>query len=213
MIDLLRQLRPIWVWAFREPRLVWLALGVVAIAALPVWWWKSEPAFRIAGMALQLLGLGTVAWGIRKTRELFGRPSMRERFMRWWRGRPRRRHTVSASVAIAMGHASMTADAEAWSETSPDVCVEVRLTALEKNLLEVRGRFNAFKQKTQMDLGKLTDDLGQETQVRGDEDRAIRTKLEETGVGGLDLSVMGVLWLCVGVIMSTLSIELEKVIN
>ncbi len=111
-----------------------------------------------------------------------------------------------------MEHSRLTADAEVWSETSPDAGVEVRLTALEKNLLEVRGRFNAFKQKTQMDLGKLTYDFSQETQVRGDEDRAIRTKLEETGVGGLDLSVMGVLWLCVGVIMSTLSIELAKML-
>jgi hypothetical protein len=64
-----------------------------------------------------------------------------------------------------------------------------------------------------MNLGTLTDNLGRETQVRGDEDRDIRTKLEETGVGGLDLSVVGVLWLCFGVIMSALSIELEKMIN
>jgi hypothetical protein len=200
---LLRWLRLIWTWAFRDPRLVWLTLGALAAAMLPVWWWKSEPAFRITGMALQLLGLGTVTWGIRKTRELFGRPSMRRRFVEWWRGRPRRRHTISGSAGIALEHSSMTGDAEEWSQTSRDDYMEVRLAALE-----VRGRFNAFAQKTRTELSKHTDDLSQETRVRSDADKAISAKLEETGVGGLDLSVMGVVWLGAGVMLSSMSLEL-----
>ena len=102
----------------------------------------------------------------------------------------------------------MTGDAEEWSQTSRDDYMEVRLAALEKNLLEVRGRFNAFAQKTRTELSKHTDDLSQETRVRSDADKAISAKLEETGVGGLDLSVMGVVWLGAGVMLSSMSLEL-----
>jgi hypothetical protein len=201
-------LRVFWIWAFRDPRLVWLTVSALAIAVFSVWWWRSEPAFRIAGMALQLLGLGTVAWGIRKTRALFGRPGMRRRFVEWWHRRPRRRHIVSASASIPMEFSTLSADAEVWSETSPDDYIEVRLTALEKNLLEMRGRLQAFAQKTRTELSKHTDDISQESRVRSEADRAIGARLEETGVGGLDISVMGVVWLGAGVIMSSMSPEL-----
>jgi hypothetical protein len=184
-------MRRIWVWAFRDPWLVWLTFGTLAVALLVVWWWETEPAFRSVG--------------IRNTRALFGRPSMRKRFVEWWRRRPRRGHTVSALAGIGMEHSSATADAEMWSETSPDDYIEVRLSALEKNLLDVRGRFNAFVHQTRTELSKHTDNLRQEAQVRDDEDKAIRIKVEETGVGGLDISMVGVAWIGVGVFLSSMS--------
>ena len=206
--NLLRWLWLIYAWAFRGPRLVWLTLFVLVIAALLVWWWKSEPAFRITGMVLQLLGLGTVAWGVRKTRELFGRPGMFKRFVEWWRGRPRYHPSVVTSTATASGTSNVAFVGEVWSEVGPDAYIEIRLAVLEKNLLEMRRQFNGFAQETRTNLNKHTNDLRQETQVRGDEDRAIRAKLEDVGVGGLDISVMGIVWLGVGVIMSSLSLEL-----
>jgi hypothetical protein len=83
-----------------------IAPRTLAVALLVVWWRETEPTFRFVGVALQLLGLATVAVGIRNTRALFGRPSMRKRFVEWWRRRPRRGHTASTCAGIGMEYSS-----------------------------------------------------------------------------------------------------------
>jgi hypothetical protein len=207
-----RWLRLICVRVFREPRLVWLTMFVLVLAIVPVFLWDSEFSCRFAGLVLQLFGLGTVALGIRKTRELFGRPGMRKRVVQWWRSRPRYYPSDTTTTMTGTGTSSIVGGGEVWSEAGPDAYIEIRLAALEKNFIEMRGLFNTFRQKTQKDLGKLTDDLVQEKQIRSENDSTIRAKLEEVGVGGLDISVMGIVWLFVGTIMSTLPSELAGTI-
>ena len=50
-------------------RLLWLTMAVIAAALfLGVWKGSDEATIRITGLFLQLLGISTVAWGIRATR-------------------------------------------------------------------------------------------------------------------------------------------------
>src|SRR3546814_4179733 len=69
-------LRALWFW-LTEPRHFWLATFVVALALVfALRRGTTEPEIRISGLLLQILGIGTVAWGIRETRALFGRPTL-----------------------------------------------------------------------------------------------------------------------------------------
>src|SRR3546814_19763489 len=61
-------LRALWFW-LTEPRHFWLATFVVALALVfALRRGTTEPEIRISGLLLQILGIGTVVWGIRETR-------------------------------------------------------------------------------------------------------------------------------------------------
>ena len=200
-------------WLLREPGAVWTtALGIL-VTVVPLWWFRGEPAFRIAGMVDQLFGLGTVAVGIGKTRRLFGRPSFLARLAGWWHRRPRRRQTVSGGLNSMQGASTLIGAGEVWSPTSPRDYIEVRVTALEKNLIEVRDRVRTLAQDTREELGRNSDKIEREREERSAADRAISLRLEEAGAGGLDISLMGVVWLSFGFIMSSLAPELAKLVS
>lgn len=76
-------------WLFVRPRLFWfgglpLALGILACSM-----GRTEQSVRIAGLALELLGLGIALWGLEKTRKDFGRPSVVALLKKWWAARPK----------------------------------------------------------------------------------------------------------------------------
>ena len=67
-------LRALWNW-LSELKHFWLAVAVTGIALLiSLRPGTAECTIRLSGLALQILGIGTVAWGISETRALFGRP-------------------------------------------------------------------------------------------------------------------------------------------
>jgi hypothetical protein len=211
--DFLRWLFALWRW-LREPRLVWLTTFILAIAAVGAFWLRSEPAFRWTGLGLQLLGIATVAWNIRGTRTLFGRAGTFAGAAQWWNQRPKFR----ASVAIAVGAGSTAisggrARLDIWYNADPDAAIEARIDAAEKNLSRLRDRLNEFEQETEKSLARQTNALEQEKQARTSDDKDIREKLEAAQVGGLHISVAGVVWLVGGVIMSTVPGELACLAN
>jgi len=53
----------------------------------------------------------------------------------------------------------------------------------------------------------------QRDRARAKEDQAIREKLAAAQTGGLNISAMGVLWLFVGITLSTASPEITKYVN
>ena len=86
-------LKRLWLW-FKELSHFWLSLVVllplISYAFLPT---LEETRLRIAGLVLQLCGIGTVARGISQTRQLFGHPSIVESSLQWLRRFPSfRRH-------------------------------------------------------------------------------------------------------------------------
>jgi hypothetical protein len=80
----------------------------------------------------------------------------------------------------------------------------------KKDLLRIRDRFSGFEQEIEKSLNRHAADLDQEKQTRASEDNDIRAKLEISEAGGLHVAAMEAVWLGVGMTMSTMSIELEK---
>jgi len=204
-------LRALLHWLFVDARIFWLALSV-AVGALVFALRKSasEPEIRLTGLALQVLGIATVAWGIRETRVLFGRPDLFTLAKKWiervpvYGGR-----VVTASANLTGIGATVHGRAHVSSTASPNATVEERVSVLEKNIQHLNKRID--ETQTEMDQGfrAQTSALEEEKQIRSREDQLLSAKLEATETGGLHISAMGALWLFIGVTLSTASVELS----
>jgi hypothetical protein len=158
-------------------------------------------------MALQLCGIGTVAWGNRKTRKLFGEKSYPARFREWRARRTASRALTGAAMMAEIGDMS-SAEAYLSQTAGPDATVERRITVLEANLDDLRQRHDKTRRELQEEsrTRKAAVDAERQTREHGDED--VRAVIREAAAGGLDLSAMGVLWLFAGVILGTASQEI-----
>jgi hypothetical protein len=206
-------LRALWLW-LAEPRHFWLTVLVVVLAILFVLWRRTEPAIRITGLILQVFGIGTVIWGIHKTRALFGRPSILALSRKWLRRFP------VYGGRIVTGKSSITLPGLTWhargyvsANAGPDATIEARVEALEKNVKYINERIDHTQTEMDQKARTQAEALTQEKQTRDKEDQEIRAKLETTETGGLNISGMGASWLFVGVILSTAAPELAKWLN
>ena len=202
-------IQAIWRWLW-EGRLAWLTLGVViiAIAAIDVFGF-TEPSIRIAGLILQLLGIGTVAWGIRETRMLFGRPDIIKLAVAWLRRFPvYGGRNISGSFNFQLPPLQMHMRGHSSVNAGPDASIEQRIDALETNLQYVQERITQTQNEADEKFRIQSDALTTEKQLRESAIRDINAKLEATETGGLHISAMGVVWLFFGVALSTVAPEL-----
>lgn len=213
MTEFVRWLKAVAHWARRVPVVphYWWAIAVVG-ACLPVtgvYGW-SEKAFRFSGMFLQLGGVLTVVWGILKTREEFGQPTVRSQFQRWFKEFPPcHPRTITASVnGILPG---LVVEAYGYSAHGPslDQTVEGRLRHLEnivKELEVAQGKTHIAvlqaEKKAQQALGAQARELV--GQIDG-----VSKKVEMTATSGVHVSAFGVILLFFGTIFGSAAPELS----
>lgn len=209
--QLILWVRAFWLWLM-EPRHFWLAILVVVLAGgLSLRRGVTEPEVRITGLVLQILGIGTVAWGIRETRVLFGRPTLVDKFLDWLRRFPvYGGHLVSGSANITVGPASVHGRGYTSASAGLDASVQARVDALERNVKLINERISHTQNEMDQKFRIHADLLEREEHIRGREVQALRAKLEATETGGLHISAMGALWLFVGVTLSTAAPEIAK---
>lgn len=214
MSNITSQFKVVWHW-LADARYTWLAMAVICVALLislrPQ---TSEPVIRITGLVLQLLGVGTVIWGISETRAMFGHPSLVSKAKSWLSRFPLLRRNgvfgVGSVVCLAdtgkcRGYVTHGAGA------NPDT--ESRLEALEKNVTSIHERINQTLNEMDGGFQKSAANLTNEEQSRQAEDQAIREKLEATGTGGVHISAIGASWLFVGVTLSSASVEISALLK
>jgi hypothetical protein len=193
-----------------EPRVFWLTVAVL-LAAVAVAFWPemTEPRVRITGWALELLGLGTVAWGIRETRRQFGRPDIFVNFRAWWARRPklRQQHVAAGALQGAAG-ARLSATGTLSNATPLSPTLEERIVALEENLRGVNERVDQVRRELHKEAVARDEAFSSERRAREKEDTEIKQKLESVETGGLYVSMMGVVWLAIGLTFSTIPNEL-----
>lgn len=198
-----------WVrWLLLEPGLFWITSLVLVIAVIAAIWLRCEPAFRWAGLFLQIIGILTVAYNIRDTRARFHRPGLLALTTQWLGRRPRFGTSVTIGAAgFSSGGANSRARGDIWHNAASNA-VEARLDAVEKNLFRVKNQFHELERETDKRLERQSKALEQEKQDRARADEGISEKLKAWAVGGLHVSTIGVLSFLVGAIMSTGSTEL-----
>lgn len=202
-------LRAILDWLF-DARIFWIAL-FVAVGALVFVMRKSatEPEIRLTGLALQVLGIATVAWGIRETRVLFGRPDFFTLAKKWLERVPvYGGRVVATSISASAGGATAHGRGYISSTASRDATVEERVSVLEKNIQHLNKRIDETQIEMDQSIRAQSSALEDERKERSREDQLLGAKLEATETGGLHISAMGALWLFIGVTLSTASVEL-----
>lgn len=205
------RIRALWPWLV-EARFAWLALGVIVVAlAVSFRPHTPESVIRLTGLVLQVLGIGTVIWGISETRALFGHPSFAAKTKSWLGRFPLLRiNVVLAAAAGSMSAATGKARGYATQGTGPNATIETRVDALEKNVALIHERISSTEREMDEEFRKATEALKKEEQTRQTEDNAIRETLEATGTGGVHISAIGASWLFAGVVLSTAGVEIAE---
>lgn len=205
------RVKQLWPWLV-EARFAGLALGVIAVAiAVALQPHTPEYVIRLTGLVLQLLGIGTVIWGISETRALFGHASFASKAKSWLKRFPLRRKKVVLGAG-ATSHVAVTCKGRGFvtQGPGPNPTVETRIVALEGNISLIHERISGTEKYIDEEFSRTAEALKIERQERHAEDNAIRENLEATGTGGVHISAIGASWLFVGVILSTAGVEIAE---
>jgi hypothetical protein len=195
-----------------EASLAWLALLVVVVALLAsLRHGAIETEIRVAGLFLQWLGIGTVAHGLHKTRKLFQRPSVTELIRGWLSRFPRwRQHAVVGVGGVVAGVGGVSGRAYGWSNMDPAAPIEARLEAVIRNVDGLNQRLLQLQTEMDSELRSHSKALREEQQLRAKDDRELQLRLEAAETGGIHISFIGVVWLFVGVLLSTVAPEIAR---
>lgn len=203
-----------WLWDGREgwgPPLIAVGIVIAASSSTKV----LDDGLRYAGLILQILGVATVAVGLRGRRQTFQRPGLPRLFLQWLTRFPRytsKPHVISAQ-GIASASASGSAHGFGWHGVPDNATVEDRLVALQKNLDTVKQLALDAQKQAQVEAARLHAKLESEKRERETSDRVLGAKLETVGVGNLHLEAAGVFWLIVGIILGTAPSEMVTLIE
>lgn len=201
----------IWCW-LAEAKLVFTCILVIAAAIiLGFVTWSSEASIRSAGYALQFIGMLFAVRGLLGIRAHFGQPLLRKLLISWFQRFPKwKRNVVIGAGSVQVGLAGMKGRAEIWNPDNPDKSIEERIDSIIKNQERIRNE--------QSEHAKLIDELKDSheehkkniTEKTKSIEENIRTELESLHTSDLITSLVGLVWLTVGITMSTMAPELHQ---
>lgn len=202
-----------WLASFRRAFIV-LVPPVVALLSAVFLPGNPEDQIRRWGLALQLLGVGTVAFVLRGKATIFGRSVVgyfRQRFATRPRFRPPTQ-TLSAGLFVnssTFGRAHL----DEWQITAATDSLEERLSKLERNIEIVRKTLDRNSQKARQASKTLQENLNSERRNREESIAKIDQQLHGLGAGGLHIELAGVIWLAFGIVMATIPTELARLLG
>jgi hypothetical protein len=110
--------------------------------------------------------------------------------------------SVSVPVVSARGHV--------WSPIDSTQPVEQQLLALKRNVERLDKQVDEIRSELESITRKQSDALSEEQKARRVADHEIHKRLEAAETGGLHITLIGVIWLFVGVLLATLSLEIVR---
>ena len=195
-----------------EPWRVWVCLLSLVVILWPLDFLSTniENKIRFAGLIFQLMGISTVAIGIRNTRKLFGKPGYPElakgfmqRFINIFK-----RKSVTLSVEPLTGIVTMSGGLVSAVVKNANPSLEERISALEEKLEIAEKSISDTQNKLKEEVRRLEEAGRSEQTERQRSDRELQRKLEDFSVGGLHLESMGLFWLIFGIVLGTIPGEI-----
>lgn len=194
-----------------ELRYAYLAVVYVLFGVSIVYCFgASESSIRLVGGGLQILGIGTVVWGISVTRKQFGHQPVYVWFYHWLLRCPLVRRTVHIRVNGVMPGLLMSSRLTQVFTPNPNASIEERLSAIEQGMDKVQKRIGVAETQIDQEIRDTHGKIAVEARARESGDRQMMSALESASTGGVHVSAVGALWLFAGVVLSTASPELSS---
>ena len=136
----------------------------------------------------------------------FGRPPLGKTLVGWAGALAnvfRHPKPITAEMAESFSF-TLSLEGRLKAGTGPDATTEVRLSALEKNLEAMQREMDEKFQSHQKRITEVQTNVNKESQERQAKDAEVSRLIEDIGVGGLRLEVVGLAWLFVGVIFTSI---------
>jgi hypothetical protein len=191
-------LKRVYIWLCKA-KYLWLALSVLLFFLLFGFFGfypeSNESRIRMMGLILQLFGIFTVFKGILELRKLFNHPSLRTIGIKWLKSFPPYRIPKPITATLNVASTSMRAYISGITlphRAGPNATIEERLSALESIFASIEHQTTEHEQQiSQLNILEL------------------EIKLETIETAGEYLSLIGLVWLFIGLVMSTASVELS----
>lgn len=210
-------------WLINEFKLIWITLlpilvGVIFCLFIPTSIFNGpilcdtlESRFRLTGLILEVLGIGTVVYGLIKNLKLFERTHLLgiiiEKFKRFPKFK-KHHHTLSASLISSI--ANVSGNLSVRVSPASNAPIEDRVAYLEEQIKQVQSQAFDNKALFEKKLKKLSDDFADDSLKRDIDDEKAKQDFKEYVVGDAYIELMGIIWLIIGAISATASTELAK---
>lgn len=211
---LFRWVTDIWCWLAEGKIVFMFILVLVAALTLGLVTWHSETSIRFAGYILQVLGMIFAIDGLLDVRAHFEQPPLWQLFVSWLKRFPKWIRSVIVNVGTGqLVITGMKVRGEVWTPDKPDQPIEKWIEGIVKNLDRIRkeqGEHTKF-------IEELRDNLKEHKKKVADDSQKMeekrRTELESLLTSGIVKSLVGLIWLMVGISMSTMFPELFKLVQ
>ncbi|MBI0538975.1 hypothetical protein D9599_25815 [Roseomonas sp. KE2513] len=195
-------------WALRY---LWTTLLVLGVTLWVILWSQDETTIRRCGAALQLLGVATVAVGIRNTRRDFGQPGFLGSAWQNLMAFPRP-PSQDVSVTIEGQQLGTTTDFIGGEATGTlTSSVQEQIDALRRELSALQTAFTKGQKAIDRRLVEVSRKLVDEEATRERGEQVVRLLITKAQTGGLNLSVLGTVCILLGTIMGGLTQEVATI--
>ena len=186
-------------------------LVISAAITLGVVTWCSEPSIRLAGYGLQLIGMVFAIRGLLNIRAHFGLPLLRQLFFNWLKSFPKWKRDIVVGVGMACEtNAAMKCRAEVWTPDDPGQPIEKRIEGIIKNIDRIRDEQRGNTKLLDELMDSHEEHKKKVLEQTGKMEENIRSDIESLHTSDLVTSLVGLVWLTVGITMSTMAPELYK---
>lgn len=193
-------------WFDEEFRKLWVTLfsiiGIFAFCYVLAETWVVK--FQLTGFFLEILGMGTVVYGLNGTLKSFERIQILSMIREGLKRLPEFKNEIcDAHINIAGGGFSSVLSANINSSPDSPIEIDERFTRLEEHI-------NQMSKHIEQQNSNILTILASESRDRKLDYENVLQKLTRFAVEGITLELMGITWLIFGSFFATFSNELAK---
>jgi len=177
-----------------------------------IWLIPDERLYRFVGMVYQFLGVVGVLIGIAETRKQFGKAGLFAEAKSYLKSFPRLKPTIVAVMASILSDATLSATGTLTTTLIQNTSLEDRVSRLEHELEDLRQQNSRTEEEFNRFKDHVSQVISEERSTRASGIQSVRDDLIKVETGGLSLSLAGALWIILGIILTSIPMELAGLV-
>lgn len=205
-----------WLWAMENKLFWWSCLFSVGTVGFVFFWrapGQSDFRIRTLGMTFQLIGVMTVWMDLKDTTTLFGKKGILLSNWDWLKRGILGHSSIIMAGGCAEASAAVSGRATIRRPILPGLSELERIETLEENAAHVDADVHALFGESEKTRHELTLAISAESSNRQTAHEKLRLEIEGISTGNASLLLFGLVWLGVGVTLSTWAPEIAKIVS